>query len=243
MNVQSLRTDMATSLAELEQRVRDDLACLCLPPANWVVPRPATDGRPVHDVVVIGGGMCGLVASFALQCAGIRNIRVFDRAPPGLEGPWLTYARMETLRSPKQLTGPAYGMASLTFRAWFTAQHGEDAWETLDKIPRPMWMDYLRWYRHVLALGVENDVEVLRILPEGELLRLDLTGAGRKEDAVLARRVVMATGRDGTGRPNIPDFVQNLAEVPLGPFVRSHRFYGTGRQARGGHRRWSVGRR
>jgi cation diffusion facilitator CzcD-associated flavoprotein CzcO len=210
MNVQSLRTDMATSLAELEQRVRDDLACLCLPPANWVVPRPATDGRPVHDVVVIGGGMCGLVASFALQCAGIRNIRVFDRAPPGLEGPWLTYARMETLRSPKQLTGPAYGMASLTFRAWFTAQHGEEAWEALDKIPRPMWMHYLRWYRHVLALGVENDVEVLRILPEGELLRLDLTGAGRKEDAVLARRVVMATGRDGTGRPNIPDFVQNL---------------------------------
>ena len=67
MNVQSLRTDMATSLAELEQRVRDDLACLCLPPANWVVPRPATDGRPVHDVVVIGGGMCGLVASFALR--------------------------------------------------------------------------------------------------------------------------------------------------------------------------------
>ena len=47
----------------------------------------------------------------------------------------MTYARMETLRSPKQLTGPAYGMASLTFRAWFTAQFGEDAWEALDKIP------------------------------------------------------------------------------------------------------------
>ena len=30
----------------------------------------------------------------------------------------MTYARMETLRSPKQLVGPAYGMASLTFRAW-----------------------------------------------------------------------------------------------------------------------------
>lgn len=204
---------MAESLVELEQRVRDDLACLCLPPANWVVPRRATGGRDVHDVVVIGGGMCGLVASFALRSAGIRNIRIFDRAPRGLEGPWVTYARMETLRSPKQLTGPAYGMASLTFRAWFTAQHGEAGWEKLDKIPRPMWMDYLRWYREVLDIPVENDVEVLRIVPEADLLRLDLAGAGRREDAVLARRVVMATGRDGTGRPNIPDFMQGLPRL------------------------------
>ncbi|MFI0847982.1 NAD(P)-binding domain-containing protein [Mesorhizobium sp. IMUNJ 23232] len=201
---------MAGSLRALEQRVRDDLACLCLPPANWVVPAPPVDGRPVHDVVVIGGGMCGLVASFALRNAGIRNLRIFDRAPAGFEGPWVTYARMETLRSPKQLVGPAYGMASLTFRAWFVAQHGDAAWDALDKIPRPMWMDYLRWYRRVLALPVENEVEVLRIVPEGELLRLDLRGDGRREDSVLARRVVMATGRDGTGRANIPAFVNDL---------------------------------
>ncbi len=201
---------MAGSLAELERRVRDDLLCLCLPPANWVVPHSQVGGAEVHDVVVIGGGMCGLVAFFALNNAGIRNIRIFDRAPRGHEGPWLTYARMETLRSPKQLTGPAYGMASLTFRAWFTAQNGQAAWDALDKIPRPMWMDYLRWYRQVLDIPVENEVEVLRIVPEGDLLRLELAGTGRREDRVLARRVVMATGRDGTGRPNIPDFVQGL---------------------------------
>lgn len=200
-------------LAELEDRVRQDLAYLCLPPANWVVPAAAVADQPVHDVVVIGGGMCGLVASFALRSAGIRDFRIFDRAPRGLEGPWVTYARMETLRSPKQLVGPAYGMASLTFRAWFTAQFGEAAWEVLDKIPRPMWMDYLRWYRHVLDLPVENEVEVLRIVPDGEVLRLDLTGKGRTENAVFTRRVIMATGRDGTGRPNIPDFVEGLPKA------------------------------
>ena len=212
-------TQPVPGLAELEDRVRQDLAYLCLPPANWVVPAAAVNDQRVHDVVVIGGGMCGLVASFALRSAGIRNFRIFDRAPRGLEGPWVTYARMETLRSPKQLTGPAYGMASLTFRAWFTAQFGEAAWEAFDKIPRPMWMDYLRWYRHVLDLPVENEVEVLRIVPDGEVLRLDLNGKGRTEDAVFTRRVIMATGRDGTGRPNIPDFVATSAESLLGTFV------------------------
>jgi cation diffusion facilitator CzcD-associated flavoprotein CzcO len=198
----------AAGLAELEQRVRDDLACLCYPPANWV--EPAVSGERVHDVVVIGGGMCGMVASFALACAGIRDIRIFDRSPTGLEGPWLTYARMETLRSPKQLTGPAYGMASLTFRAWFVAQFGNEAWAELDKIPRPMWMEYLVWYRKVLALPVENGVEVKAIVPEGPLMRLRLNGA--REDSVLARKVVMATGRDGMGHPSIPAFVAPLPD-------------------------------
>lgn len=208
--VPSIGAAMAQSLPELEQRVRDDLACLCVPPPNWVVPTEGPGGESVQDIVVIGGGMCGLVASFALRSAGIRNFRIFDKAPKGFEGPWLTYARMETLRSPKQLTGPAYGMASLTFRAWFVAQFGDAAWEALDKIPRPMWADYLRWYRQVLDLPVENEVEVLRIVPEGDLLRLDLAGQGRREDKVLTRRVIMATGRDGTGRANIPSFVDDL---------------------------------
>lgn len=197
-------------LAALENRVRQDLAFLCYPSANWV---PATQhpgaGR-VYDVVVVGGGMCGLVASFALLGAGIGNLRIFDRSPAGREGPWLTYARMETLRSPKHLLGPAYGMASLTFRAWFEAQFGTAAWRALDKIPRPMWMDYLRWYRHILELPVENDVEVTRIAPLDGLLKLDLSGAGAREAFVLTRKVVLATGRDGTGHANIPDFVADL---------------------------------
>jgi cation diffusion facilitator CzcD-associated flavoprotein CzcO len=200
----------ANGLLELEQRVREDLAYLCYPPANWVVPAVHDGQEKVHDVIVVGGGMCGLVASFALRNAGIQNIRIFDRSPAGREGPWVTYARMETLRSPKQLPGPAFGMASLTFRAWFVAQHGDGAWSDLDKIPRPIWMEYLRWYRKVLELPVENGVEVQSIRPEGPLLRLTLAGEGTTEKSVLTRRVVMATGRDGTGHPSIPAFVKAL---------------------------------
>jgi FAD-dependent urate hydroxylase len=193
-------------LDALQQRVSFDLACLNYPPANWVVPATHASGEPVSDVVVIGAGMAGLVLTFSLLRNGIRNIRCLDRSPAGFEGPWVTYARMETLRSPKVLTGPAAGIPSLTFRAWFVAQFGLREWEALDKIPRVMWMDYLRWYRDVLALPVENGIEVLRIDPLGGLLALELNGGG----CVLARKVVMATGREGLGRPRIPGFMQGV---------------------------------
>ena len=196
-------------LAGLEEQVRRELDFLCRPPQNWVVPR-SVGTEAVHDVIIVGGGMCGLLVWFALQSAGIRNVRVLDRSPEGMEGPWLTYARMETLRSPKQLTGPAYGMASLTFRAWYIAQHGDDAWEAMDKIPRPMWMDYLRWYRKVLDVPVENDVELRRIVPEGDLLRLELGGKSAGESSVLTRKLIMATGREGTGHPAIPAFMRGV---------------------------------
>ncbi len=193
----------ARGLAALQARLKEDLDLLCYPGKDWVPPR---DG--VTDVTIIGAGMCGLLAWFALNSGGIHRTRILDRNPPGLEGPWVTYARMETLRSPKQLTGPAYRQGALTFQAWFRAQFGSRAWEELGKIPRPMWMDYLRWYRKVLDIPVENGVSVDRVEPEGDLLRLHLSGS--EIGTMRTRKLVFATGRDGTGEPNIPDFVKNL---------------------------------
>jgi cation diffusion facilitator CzcD-associated flavoprotein CzcO len=193
-------------LDALDAAVRRDLGFLNYPPANWLPATRGPAGEPVADVVIVGAGMCGLVAAFALRRAGIANMRVLDRAPAGYEGPWDTYARMETLRSPKQLLGPAYGMASLSFQAWYRAQFGLAAWDELFRIPRRMWMDYLRWYRRILDIPVENGVEVKAVTegPAG-LVSLD-TG----DKTVLARRLVLANGRDGLGRPSIPDFVAPL---------------------------------
>lgn len=203
MTTRNLRSIDLQGLPSLARRVQDDLDLLCYPGKEWV-PRQGD----VADVVIIGGGMCGMVAWLALRTAGIRHIRVFDRAAEGQEGPWLGYARMETLRSPKFLTGPAFGHSSLTFQAWYRAQFGAERWAALDKIPRTQWMDYLRWYREVLNIPIENGVSVDQVAPDGDLLRLTLSGAASGD--LLTRKVIFATGRDGTGGPNIPAFIRNL---------------------------------
>lgn len=195
-------------LAALEARLRQDLQWLELPAKPWVPPIEV-DGRRVRDVVVIGAGMCGLAACAALQRQGVDNIVAYDRAPAGQEGPWLTFARMRTLRSPKSLTGPALGLPALTFRAWYEAQFGAEAWERLGRIPRGQWMEYLVWYRRVLALPVENERRVTVIRPAGKLLELDVAGPDGVE-TLLARHLVLASGRDGLGGPFVPPIARQI---------------------------------
>lgn len=200
-------TPTAEGLVTLEAQLKQDLEYLELPAKSWV-PAREYHGVLVRDVVVIGAGMCGLAAVAKLQLSGVSNVVAYDAAPMGLEGPWMTFARMETLRSPKSLHGPALGMAQLTFRAWFTAQWGKEAWQELDKIPKNQWMDYLIWYRQVLNLPVQNNVRITHITPVDDLLALDLSGA--ETGRVYTRRLVLATGRSGLGGFAVPDFLANI---------------------------------
>src|SRR3954454_7655289 len=131
----TVTTARAAGLTALEERLRQDLAWLELPSKPWV-PRRVVDDQHVIDVVTIGAGMAGLVASAMLKRLGVDNQLVLDRAPAGHEGPWVSFARMRTLRSPKELTGPAMGLPALTFRAFYEAQYGEQAWQALDRAPR-----------------------------------------------------------------------------------------------------------
>src|ERR1700722_10304847 len=196
------------SLDDLEARLAQDLQWMCLPLAGWS-PRRTIDGTAVTDVLIVGGGMCGLAAAGALKLLGVDNMRIVDKAPLGTEGPWITFARMETLRSPKDLTGPCLGLPSLTFRAWYEAQFGAAAWQSLDKIARAQWMDYLIWYGRMLSLEIESETTVLGIHPADSLLEMTLaTPAG--EERSLARHVVLATGRDGGGQPQVPAMARKL---------------------------------
>ncbi len=197
----------ARGLTALEQRLAQDLAWLDLPAQPWV-PQASVHGSELLDVAIIGAGMAGLAAAVSLHHLGVRA-RVFDSAPQGYEGPWATTARMETLRSPKQLTGPALGLPALTFRAWYEAQFGREAWEALDKIPRLQWMDYLRWYRRVMKVDVRNEHEVLDIIPRPGHVELRIEAPDGMQ-TVFARRAVLATGRAGLGGAALPDFIAGV---------------------------------
>lgn len=185
----------------LTERAREDLARLNFPPANWVPPADGPDGRPILDVLVVGGGMCGQTATFALLREGVRNIRCVDRAAYGREGPWATFARMETLRSPKHLTGPDLGVPSLTYRAWHEAKFGSASWGKLHKIPRLDWAAYLLWVRETASLPVENNVEIVSLN-----LHENFVEAKTRTSTLYARKVVLALGREGSGAPRWPKF-------------------------------------
>ena len=196
-------------LARLERQLRRELDLLCLPAKPWVHPR-SSNGEPVVDVLVVGAGVCGLTATAALHLLGVNQVRVIDRAPSGAEGPWVTFARMQTLRSPKILAGPALGLPSLTFRAWFEALFGTPAWDRLDKIARPMWMDYLNWYRSVLGIAVDNDTALTAICGRDDGMLDVLLQGPHGEERVTARRVVLANGRDGLGGAYVPAIAASL---------------------------------
>ena len=189
------------SLAALEARLRRELHFVSYPTRPWMVRREHPDG-PVLDVVIVGGGQSGLAAAFGLRREAVTDVIVLDRNAAGREGPWRNFARMITLRTPKIITGLDFGMPALTPRAWYEAQWGEDAWQKLDKFPREVWQDYLDWYRRVLELPVQNGVEVIDIAPHDGLLAV-----AANDRKFLARKVVLATGLDGSGRWNVPGFI------------------------------------
>ena len=194
--------DCADRLDSLEARVRQELDVLGYPARPWV-PQRQRGGEPVLDVLIVGGGQAGLAACFGLRRERIDHVEVLDAKPAGREGPWVDFARMTTLRTPKHVTGPDLGVPSLAPRAWFEARYGAGAWETLHKIDRHDWMDYLLWYRRVLDLPVRNGVRVTAIRPDGDLLAAELEGGAVR----LARRIVLATGIEGGGRWQIPAVV------------------------------------
>ncbi len=196
-------------LAALAARVRDDLARIAHPSKPWLTPRAGPDGQPALDVLVVGGGQSGLATAFGLLRAQVTNILMLDRAPRGREGPWLSYARMRTLRSPKDYTGPDLDLPSLTYQSWHEARYGAADWQALQLIRREDWAAYLGWVRDTVAVPVRHETEVVDIAPVAGLLAATLNDPAG-ERVVYARKIVLATGQDGCGRWWMPAFVAAL---------------------------------
>ncbi|ESQ91240.1 monooxygenase [Asticcacaulis sp. AC460] len=194
------------SLADLNARVRHDLATL-----NIGAFAEPSDG--IYDVIIVGGGQSGLGAAFGLLRERVSQVLVLDENPAGYEGPWETYARMVTLRTPKHLTAIDFAMPSLTFRAFWEAQHGSEGWEAIDKIPRGDWMAYLRWYREILNIPLRNDTRVDLVEPADGLY---VVRAGTQR--FKARKVVLATGIQGGGEWHVPPLIADA----LPPHLYAH---------------------
>jgi cation diffusion facilitator CzcD-associated flavoprotein CzcO len=191
------------TLELLEQRIRSELPYVDFPARAWMRPPSVPDA---YDVAIVGGGQSGLAAAFGLRREQLRNVVVLDRQPEGSEGVWSNFARMHTLRTHKRASGLDFGNPLLTPQAWYVAQHGEAAWEKMEKIPRDTWHDYLKWYRRVLDLPVRNNAHVVLMGPAGDHIKLSLEDGSE----LLARKVILATGLDGCGRWFLPAIASQL---------------------------------
>ena len=201
---------MNSALIALEAQVRADLAKTAHPDAAWLTPKLGPDDRPALDVLVVGAGQSGLATAFGLMRSQVSNILVLDKSEEGQEGPWLTYARMHTLRSPKHFTGPDLDIPSLTYQSWHEARFGEEDWRNLDLISRELWAEYLLWFRRVVDLPVRNGCEVIEISPAAGGLLAAKVQTADGVDTLFARKIVLATGQEGMGDWIIPEPLRHL---------------------------------
>ncbi|MGB7127970.1 MAG: NAD(P)/FAD-dependent oxidoreductase [Candidatus Rhabdochlamydia sp.] len=204
-------TSAFADLNQLEERAQKELQYLNFPPCqDWVLPRITSKGENIYDVIIVGGGQTGMTIAFALLREKISNIVIFDECDAYQEGPWLTHARMETLRTPKYTIGPDCDIPSLTVRAWFEAKYGEKKWEELNFIPRLDWAEYLHWLRKFLNLPMLNNTRIGAI-EWSEQESCFVVPCKHKDNSlrtVYARKIVLATGLQGSGEWFIPEHIK-----------------------------------
>jgi FAD-dependent urate hydroxylase len=201
---------MNGALIALEARVLADLALTAHPHAAWLAPKLGPAGRSALDVLVVGAGQSGIATAFGLMRSQVTNILVLDKSEEGREGPWLTYARMHTLRSPKDYTGPDLDVPSLTYQSWHEARFGKDDWRNLELIPRELWAEYLLWFRRIVGVPVRNGCEVVEIAPAAGGLLAATVQSDAGVEILYARKIVLTTGQEGMGDWIIPEPLRHL---------------------------------
>ena len=184
----------------LENQLVHDLEIISYPMNEWVPARYTDEKERILDVLIVGGGQGGLAIAFQLMRERVNNILVIDMAESGYEGPWLTYARMPILRSPKEVNGPDLNIPSLAFQSWYEARFGIKSWKEMGKIPTHLWAEYLIWYRRVLGLPVENKMRLDSFEPFEGIQKVIVTClCNNTIKTLFTRKIVLATGIETTG--------------------------------------------
>ncbi|MEV7756554.1 FAD-dependent oxidoreductase [Microbacterium sp. NPDC089180] len=198
--------DAAARLASLERDAAHQAELSAGDGRSWAGTR---DG--VRPVVIVGAGQAGLVLARGLRRRGIDDVVVIDAAPADAAGPWTTYARMHTLRTPKDIAWPTWGTPAVSPRAWFEAVYGDAAWEAIEYFPTVAWQGFLHWYRDASAVTTVASTRVRSLVVGGadDPLTLHLDGPDG-EWMLPARHVVLATGIEGAGGRHLPPLLDGL---------------------------------
>ncbi|MFN3948897.1 FAD-dependent oxidoreductase [Microbacterium sp.] len=207
--------DAAARLAALEREAAHQSALSAGDGRSWVRSR---DG--VRPIVIVGAGQAGLVLARGLRRRGIDDVVVVDAAPADAAGPWTTYARMHTLRTPKDIAWPTWGTPAVSPRAWFEAVFGGEAWDAIEYFPTTAWQGFLQWYRDVSAVTAVPSTRVRSLTTGGadDPLSLHLEGPDGAW-TLPARHVVLATGIEGAGGAHVP---ASLRALPAGRVLHTH---------------------
>src|SRR5258708_27719821 len=96
---------LPASLEALELLVKRDLDMTRYPAKSWVLPRLAPDGKHALDVLIVGRGQAGSAVAFGLMQQRVTNLLIIDEHAAGREGPWNSYARLESLRPQQDVRG------------------------------------------------------------------------------------------------------------------------------------------
>lgn len=190
-------------LASLRMQARDDIRMLEFPKRQFPFERPAG----VLEVAVVGGGQTGLGTAFGLLRHGMKNTMIFDKNPRGRQGPWRTYARNHLLRTKKDSTGGLeWGIPSLHFIRWSEARYGAGYFESIQKIPRALWADYLDWFAETVQLPTLYGTTVREIQWNAADRLFELhTSSGM----FRAQFIVLCTGIESAGKHRFPKVVED----------------------------------
>ncbi|MBN3945360.1 MAG: NAD(P)/FAD-dependent oxidoreductase [Nostoc sp. NMS7] len=188
---------------------REALRLLGPYPDDWVPDHADVD----HNVTIVGGSGTGITFAFALRRAGIGRVTIIDEAEDEAHaGVWLNRARMNKLRTPKNLPGPELGIQGLSFQAWYEARYGAEAYAAIDRIPRLLWVEYLNWYRQFLEIPVRYQTKLVRIEPAEGFFRLHLEVNGIPQ-VETTRKIILGNGFVGAGGPYVPSVLTALPRI------------------------------
>ncbi len=172
------------------------------PVRPWLAPAP-TD----MDVAIIGAGQSGVVIAEALIHAGIGRVGLFERAEPGGAGIWRHIARMETLRTVKDVSGPEAAIPVDDFATWYDKRRGPGAFAQLERVPRLLWAEYIDGLRDTGTVIPQYHHDLLDLAATEAGLRLEFaTPQGKRQ--LTTRKVILATGIAGLGATNIPSLIR-----------------------------------